>query len=187
MLTRNKNIIGFAILGLSFAFIAPAISAKGDGQKAISRHLRSKYQAKKVKVPFMWLAKLAVRVVRPAGVKSFSITMFEDLSFTRDDSGSLGREIPLVMQNALGEDWNPVIRVRSKEGGHLYAYMQEAGENVNLMVVSIDKKEASIIRLKFNADRLIEFINNPKIFGVSIGDPDKKPDDAPQIGTEKKN
>ena len=41
------------------------------------------------------------------------------------------------------------------------------------MFVSIDKDEAAVIRATFDADKLAEFINNPKIFGISLNDHDQ--------------
>ena len=76
-MTKNKTIIIAAVLLLLFTFAAPSTQAKGSGEyDAIVQHLKTKFKAKKVRVPFMWLARFAVSVVRPAGVKSFSVTLF---------------------------------------------------------------------------------------------------------------
>ena len=60
------------LLLLAFASAAPAVYGGGGHEyKSIVQHLRTKYQAKKVKIPFLFLARFAVSVVRPAGVKEF--------------------------------------------------------------------------------------------------------------------
>ena len=49
-----------------FAFPTPAAGpAKTSEYKSIVRHLKTKYRAKKVKIPMMWLARFAVSVVKP--------------------------------------------------------------------------------------------------------------------------
>jgi hypothetical protein len=178
---RNKKLITLIFFVIAFALFVPSgFAQKRDGFKAISKHLETNYQAKKVKIPFMWLAKLAVKVVRPAGVKSFDVTMFENLSFKRAD---LDREMQLAMQDSLGSDWSPVIRVRSREGEQVYMYLHDEGENVKVMFVAIDKTNATVVRAKFNADKFVEFLNNPKIFGFSIGDEKKQTE--PEISENK--
>ena len=65
----------------------------------------------------------------------------------------------------------------------LYVY-GEAGDNIRLTLVTIDKAQAAIIRATFSPERLVEFTNDPKIFGMSLGDkkvpaaPVDKPADA---------
>jgi hypothetical protein len=167
----KRNIILSAVLLSVFAFAIQTANAQGKAYKEIVNHLQSNYQAKKVKIPFMWLAKIAVKVVRPAGVKSFDVTLFENLTFKR---ATLDTEMQSALKNSLGEEWSPIIRIRSKDGEQVYAYMKEEGDNVRLMLVSIDKDNATVVRAKFNADKFIEFLNNPKIMGISIGD--NKPD-----------
>jgi hypothetical protein len=51
--------------------------------------------------------------------------------------------------------------------------MREAGNNIRLMMVAIDKEGAAIIRATFSPERLADFINDPKIFGMSLKDGDK--------------
>lgn len=169
-MTGKKLILSFFILALLVVGLQTA-NAQGKGYDKIVQHLQTNYQAKKVKIPFLWLAKIAVKVVRPAGVKSFDVTLFENLSFKRS---TLDLEMQSAMNNSLGADWSPVIRIRSKEGEQVYAYMKDEGENVRLMLVAIDKDNATVVRAKFNADKFIEFLNNPRIMGIKLGD--DKPD-----------
>ncbi len=119
----------------------------------------------------IWLARFAVRVVRPVGVKSFSVTMFEDLKFSRE---TLDSEMQAAMKNSFGTDWSPILRVRSRTGEQVYMYMREAGNSVKIMVVTIDKKQAAVIRATFNPEKLADFVNNPKIFGISLDDKDQQ-------------
>jgi hypothetical protein len=148
-----------------FTFSAPPANAKPSEYQLIVKHLKSKYQAKKVKIPFLWFARFAVTVVRPAGVKSFSVTLFEGLKFSRE---TLDAEMQAALRNSFSEEWSPIVRVRSRDGQQVYMYMREAGGSVRISVVTIDHQQAAIVRATFNPDKLAEFINDPKIFGISL-------------------
>lgn len=176
---RNRILAAFALLLIVISFTSVETKAGSDESKAIAKHLKSKYKAKKVKIPFMWLARFAVGVVRPAGVKSFSVTLYEDLQFSKE---TLDMEMQKAMRSALSPEWTPIIRVRSREGQQVYMYMREAGKNVRLMLVTIENNQAAVIRAKFNPEKLAEFINDPKIFGISLGE--NTPSDE---STENKN
>ncbi|MGI8787082.1 MAG: hypothetical protein ACR2HG_04880 [Pyrinomonadaceae bacterium] len=171
MIIKKKITMAAALLFLAFSFTAPPANAKGGEYKEIVNHLKTKYKAKKVSIPFMFLARFAVSVVRPAGVKSFSVTLFEDLKFSRE---SLDKEMQTAMRNSFGEDWSPIFHVRSRMGQQAYMYMREAGGNVKITLVTIDKNEAAVIRATFSPERLADFINDPKIFGISLDDKDKQ-------------
>ncbi len=153
------------------AFAATPAIAKSNEFDNVARHLKSKYRAKKVRMGFVWLARLAVRVVRPAGVKSFNVTLYEDLKFSRD---TLDLEMQAVMRDSFGPEWTSVFRVRSRDGQQAYMYMREDGKNIKIGLVTIDKENAAVIRATFSPEKLVEFINNPKIMGVSLDDGDKR-------------
>ncbi len=189
MLRRKNIFIWLTFLTLAITFAVPSANAKGGEYKAVVKHLKTKYQAKKVKIPFVWLARFAVSVVRPAGVKSFSVTIFEDLKFSRE---TLDEEMQTAMRNSFSADWSPILRVRSRTGEQVYMYMREAGKSVKLAVVTIDKKQAAVVRATINPDKLAEFINNPKIFGITLDDnkqpaTDKSSEQKENVVTEEKN
>ena len=194
MLMRKKIFIAAIFPILAFTFAAPAAAAAaaaaanakgGNEYDRIVKHLKTKYRAKKVSIPFLWLARAAVRVVRPAGVKSFNITLFENLQFSRD---TLDQEMQAAMRNSFSADWSPIFHVRSREGEQVYMYMREDGKDVRLALVTINKNQAAFVRARFSPEKLAEFVNNPKIFGISLSDnkrqasireEDSKPEENP--------
>ncbi|HUR98008.1 MAG TPA: hypothetical protein VMZ26_08100 [Pyrinomonadaceae bacterium] len=177
MLKRKTSVACLLVL-IVFAVMAPtSTDAKTSEYKSIVRHLKTKYRAKKVNVPLMWLARFAVSMVRPAGVKSFSVTLFEDLKFSRE---TVDKEMQSVLRSSFTAEWSPILRARSAEGQQAYMYMREDGKNVKIALVTIDKENAAVIRATFSPDRLAEFMNDPKVFGISLNEKTTVKEEAPK-------
>ena len=67
---KEKYLMASLLFFLAIAFAAIPVEAKKPSEyDSIVAHLKTKYRAKKVKVPFLWLARFAVSVVKPAGVE----------------------------------------------------------------------------------------------------------------------
>ena len=170
MTIKKRLIAALGFLLLMSAFAASPVNAqakKVNEYKSIVKHLKTRYKAKKVSIPMMWLARAAVKVARPVGVQSFSLTMFENLQFT---SATLDAEMRSMMKNSFGADWSSVYHGSSRDGQQSYMYMRDEGKSINMTLVTINKDQAAVIRARFHPDKFIEFLNDPKIFGVSIGD-----------------
>jgi len=167
MIRSTRLVTMFSLLMLVFASAAPALYAKPDDFDAIKNHLKSKYDAKKVSVPFMWLARAAVKVVRPAGVKSFSVTIFEDLKFSRQ---TLDKEMRDAMRRSFAPEWSSILNVRSRDSEQVYMYMREDGKNIKIALVTIGGSDAVVVRATFCPEKLAEFINDPKVLGISLDD-----------------
>ncbi len=166
MFRLNKSHVGLVLLVFTFAVFAPSANAKnGNEFDAVCNHLKSRYQAKKVKIPFLWLARAAVGIIRPAGVKSFKVTIFRELNFSKD---VLHGEMQRVMSDAFSDEWTPILRVRSRDGNQVYMNMREEGSNVKILVVNFNRDEAVVVRAKFSPEKLAKFIENPRIFGISL-------------------
>ena len=167
MIPRKHLLAALCFLAFAIIVSSPVAHAKTSEYEKIVKHLKTNYRAKKVNIPFMWLAKFAVKVVRPAGVKSFNVTLFQDLQFSRD---TLDLEMRTALENSFGPEWTPVFRVRSRNGQNAYMYLREDGKNVKITVVTVEKNEAAVIRATFSPEKLAQFINEPKIFGISLSD-----------------
>ncbi|HEX8196666.1 MAG TPA: hypothetical protein VF571_10805 [Pyrinomonadaceae bacterium] len=173
----------FASILLVMFIAAPVtnVYAGGKEYEAVVKHLKTKYKAKKVKIPMIWLARFAVRMVRPAGVKSFSITTFENLQFTRE---TLDVEMQMALKNSFSALWSPVFRVRSRKGEQAYMYAREDGNSVKVMVVTINEDKATVIRAAFSPEKLADFVNDPKIMGISLDDNKHNADNKPAESKE---
>jgi hypothetical protein len=168
MQLRNRIFIATLLMLFPLSFSAAAAGPRKTSEyKSVVRHLKTKYHAKKVTIPFVWLARFAVSIARPAGVKSFSVTLFEDLKFSKE---TIDKEMQAALRSSFDSEWNPIFRTRSAEGQQAYMYMREDGKNVKLALITIDKENAAVIRATFSPDRLAEFINDPKIFGINLND-----------------
>ena len=170
---QKRFLVSFLFLILAFSLVAPNAEARGNEFDAVCKHLKTRYKAKKVKIPFMWLARAAVSIVRPAGVKSFKVTIFKNLNFSDD---TLHSEMKSVMSEAFSSDWSPILRIRSRDGEQIYMNMRESGKNIKILAVKIEEDEAIVVRAKFSPDRLVKFVENPKIFGIALNDINDKDD-----------
>lgn len=165
MTKRKRYFIYVLALVVALSFNYTTASAKDLPFDAIAKHLKSQYKAKRRKIPLMGLANFAVKIIRPAGVKSIKVAIFEEL----DHAPAAGdNELNLILRNALSPDWRPLVRVRSRTGEQTYVYATEEGKSVKLMVVNIDRDEAVIARVKLNPDKLKDFLENPKILGIPL-------------------
>lgn len=184
MFEQRRFIIATVLLLSIFAFASSNALAGGKEYEKVVKHLKTKYQAKKVKIPMIWLARFAVRMVRPAGVKSFSVTTFENLKFSPE---TLNAEMQSALKNSFSEDWSPIFRARSRTGQQAYMYMREAGSSIKVMVVTIEEAKATIIRAAFSPEKLVDFMDNPKVLGISLDDDKQEADNkAPENKEEAK-
>jgi hypothetical protein len=153
-----------ALLSLSFA----TARAEDREFKAIAAHLTTRYQAKRKRIPFLGLANLVVKMVRPAGVKSFKVAIFENLNQAADINHA---ELNTVIRGALDDTWQPLVRVFSrKKGEQVFVYVRNEGENMKLMVVSLEQTEAFVARVKLSPARLAKWMENPEILGFSLAE-----------------
>jgi hypothetical protein len=166
MLTKRKRYFIYALaLAVLLSGSNSTASAKDPAFDAITRHLKSQYKAKKRGIPFMGLARFAVKIIHPAGVKSVKVAIFEEL----DHAPAAGNnELSAIMRNSLSPEWQPLVRIRSRDGEQMYVYATEEGRNVSLLVVTIDGSDAVVARVKLSPERLKAFLENPKILGISL-------------------
>lgn len=182
---RPKRVFIHALILLTVLSIGyqTASAQSNKGFDAITKHLKTRYQAKKRSIPFFGLAKFAVRIIKPAGVKSIDVSLFEDLKNTNELPDN---ELSGMMRNALSAEWQPLVSVRSRNGDQVYVYATEAGRDLKLAVLVINQREAALARVKINPDALRKFLDDPNILGISLGDNSQAQARQPQPGESEK-
>ncbi|HEY6186384.1 MAG TPA: hypothetical protein VIW80_01810 [Pyrinomonadaceae bacterium] len=166
-MTKRKRWL-ICIIVLAVLLPASLVTARAEDREfqAISTHLKARYQAKRKRIPFLGLANFAVKIVRPAGVKSIKVAFFEKL---KDYSNINHAELNTVIRAALDERWQPLVRVYSRKGGEqMFAYVSQEGQDVKLMVVSLQQNEAFIARVKLNPLTLAKWMEKPEIMGIPL-------------------
>jgi hypothetical protein len=151
----------FALLFLLCLAAAPTL-AKDSDFDAVVKSVKADCGGRKMRVPFLGLAGFATKLVRPAGVKSFKLAVFEDVSV--GDSRALGEDL----KRSLGDGWTPLVRARTREG-RAYVYYRESGHDLKLIVVALDDGQATVARVMLNPQALARFAEDPKILGISLG------------------
>lgn len=128
---------------------------------AVVRALDAEKGVKKVWIPFLGVARLAVRMVRPEGVRDFQLATFEGA-----DNVDPAR-LQQLMQEKLGKGFVPLVRVWSKKGGKKqewsFIYVRaHAGDRVELVILAHDDEDTALVRVDVDAAVLARQLDEPR-------------------------
>lgn len=171
-----------AITGLIIAtiFFAPLTSsfARGDDFDAIVKAIEQFYHVKHESLPLlaragMKGARAVARVKggdykRIADAGSVRLVFFEDQEFN-----SHGRiaGFKASIQTALSEAWSPLIATLSaKDEEQTYIYIREAGAKFHVLVVTIERREATVVEATVAPDVLAALMKDPGDMGKTLTD-----------------
>ena len=169
MTTRTKA-LPLGIIAVILISLAPSSARAGDNSfSSVVRHIKSSYRAKQQGFfGAMMLARFAVRVVRPAGVKNFKVVLLKDLDFSDKPGRS---DFQAAARNVISNEWQPMVQYNSmKQNQYTHVYYTQEKDNVKLLVVTLQKDQAIIVQAKFSPEKLSKFIDDPRIMGISLKD-----------------
>ena len=171
-----------AITGLIIATIvwAPLTGtlARGDDFDAVVRAIEQFYHVKHQSLPLLARAGMkGARTVarvrggdykRIADAGSVRLVFFEDQEFN-----SRGRiaGFKASIQNALNEAWSPLIATLSaKDEEQTYIYIRDAGAKFHVLVVTIERREATVVEATLAPDVLATLMKDPSEMGKTLTD-----------------
>ena len=169
-----------AITGLIIATIlcAPLTStfARGDDFDAVVKAIEQFYHVKHQSLPLLARAGMkGARTVarvrggdykRIADAGSVRLVFFEDQEFN-----SQGRiaGFKASIQNALNEAWSPLIATLSaKDEEQTYIYIRDAGAKFHVLVVTIERREATVVEATVAPDALATLMKDPGEMGKTL-------------------
>ncbi len=152
------------LLLLLQTFQASAAAQAGD-YNAVVKLVENFYHVKHKGLPI--LARVGMRVARPDGVKSVKLATFENQDFSSDGQS----DFYTAMKRTLSAEWRPLVQVRSRrDGAQTYIFMREAGERVNVLLVTIERRDATVLQAEVSPQSLIKWMQNPEETSRSVID-----------------
>lgn len=155
------------IAALTFA---PHVAAAGDDSfSSVVKHIKTNYKAKQQGFfGMVTFARLAVKIVKPAGVKNFKVAMLRELDYSRGPRPGQS-EFHEFIRSKIDPVWSPLVEYSSpREKKWTYVYSSRDKQDVRVLVVTMQEEQAFIVQTKFSPEKLIEFMNDPKIMGISL-------------------
>lgn len=166
----SKRLLTRLSLIVMLVTLAPVVSFAGDESfSQVVKHIKSSYRAKQQGFfGAMMLARFAVKLVKPAGVKNFKVVLLRDLDYTEAPDPRNG-QFHAFIQTKIDPRWAPLVQYSSpRERQWTYVFITQEKEDVKLLVVTLQRKDAVVLQTKFSPAKLVEFMNNPQIMGISL-------------------
>lgn len=173
----RKTFTFLATIALAVA-IPFAVRAEGDGFNVTVRVIEQFYHVKHQNIPVlaragMKAAKTAAKIrggeyKRLAEAGSIRVAFFEEVTF--DSHGEIAG-FRAALQKALTEDWSPFVQVlepRTEEQN--YVYLRDAGKNFHVLIITIEKHEATVVQASVAPGILAQLLKNPEETGKALLD-----------------
>lgn len=106
---------------------------------------------KPVHIPFFGLARFVVHVGHPGGASDLHLAVFENTHLPPVRFRQL-------LDSTAGPAWNPIVRVRSRNGELTNIYAREEGKHLRLLICASEATETTLVEVRIQPDRLMEVV-----------------------------
>ncbi len=162
-----------AIVLALLVFSIPA-HAGDDDFKSVVKMIEQFYRVKHQGIPFLAKAGMKVGTTvakikggeakRIAEAGSIKLAVFEDQAFNGDFM-----KFRASLNGALNDTWMPLIQTLSaKSAEQNYIYLKNAGETYDVLVITIEEREATVVQVTVSAKNLALLLKDPEGTGKSI-------------------
>ena len=153
---------------------ANVAQAKGDDFNSVVKMIEQFYRVKHVGLPFlakagMKVATTAARIKggearRIAEAGSVKLAVFEDQAFNGDVI-----RFRSSLNEALNITWMPLVQTLSAaENEPVYIFLKDAGDKFNVLVITIDQRDATVVQVTLSPKNLALLLKDPEGTGKAI-------------------
>jgi hypothetical protein len=153
-------------------------SADRDGFSDAVKLIEQFYHVKHQNIPL--LARAGMKAVKTAAkmrggeyrklaeAGSVRVAFFEDQTF--DSRGQIA-SFKSAMQHALTEPWSALVQTLTpKTEEQTYVYVRDAGKNFHVLVITIERNEATVIQASVAPQIMAELLKHPDEMGKALTD-----------------
>src|SRR5215831_10922634 len=173
----SKTLTILALMALALSLPIPAC-AERDGFTESIKVIEQFYHVKHQNVPL--LARAGVTAVKTAAkirggeykklaeAGSVRAAFFEEQIF--DSHGQIA-SFKSAIQHALGDDWSALVQTLApKTEEQTYVYTRDAGKNFHVLIITIEKHEATVVQATVAPEILAQLLKNPDEMGKALTD-----------------
>jgi len=175
-----KRLITRLSITVTLLTLAPTAALAGDESfSSVVKHIKSNYHGKQQGFfGAMVVARFAVKMIKPAGVKNFKLVYLKDLDYSEAPNPTSG-QFNAFIQSKIDPGWTPLIQYSSpRERQWTYVYIAREHDDVKVLVVTLQKQDAVVLQTKFSPAKLVEFMNNPQIMGITLNNENRRDNQA---------
>lgn len=175
---RTTLTIAGLVVAVLLGGYEPNSLARGDGFNDAVRTIEQFYHVKHRNIPL--LARAGMKAVRTAArikggdykrladAGSIRVVFFEDQNF--DSRGQIA-SFKTNLQGALISEWSPLVQTLApKAEEQTYIYLRDAGAKFSLLVVTIERHEATVVQATVSPEILAELMKDPGEMGKALTD-----------------
>jgi hypothetical protein len=97
---------------------------------------------------------------------SIKLAVFENQKF---DSGSEFTRFRTLLIASLNKSWTPLIQTLSaRDGEQTYIFLRSAGDKFNVLLITIEPREATVVQVTVSAKNLALLMKDPDGMGKAI-------------------
>lgn len=137
---------------------AVALPLHADHFSSLARAIGAKKGVKRISIPFLGIARLAINIARPEGVYDFQLATFEG-------NGKLNAwEFEPIMRKLETQGYRPLVKVWSRKGewSFIYAKPRTGGKRLELYVLTHDSSDTVLVRVDVDADQVGKYLDEPR-------------------------
>ena len=167
------------VLTISLALAWPICArADRDGFNEAVKLIEQFYHVKHQNIPL--LARASMKAVKTAAkikggeykklaeAGSVRVAFFEEQTF--DSRGQIA-SFKSGVQNLLGDQWSALVQTLApKTEEQTYVYVRDAGKNFHVLVITIERREATVIQATLAPQILADLLKDPEGMGKAITD-----------------
>ena len=174
-----KKVLVTIGLFVSLAMALPSpVRADRDGFSEAVKTIEQFYHVKHQNIPL--LARAGVKAVKTAAkirggeykklaeAGSVRVAFFEDQKF--DSHGQIA-SFKSAMQATLAADWSALVQTLApKTEEQTYVYIRDAGKDFHVLIITIEKTEATVVQATVAPQILAELLKSPDEMGKALTD-----------------
>lgn len=153
-------------------------SANRDGFDDVVKAIEHFYHVKHQNIPL--LARAGMKAVRTAAkirggeykriaeAGSLRVAFFEDQTF--DSRGQIAA-FKASVQSTLSQNWSALVQMLApKDEEQTYVYVRDAGQKFHVLVITIERHEATVVQATVSPQILADLVKNPDGMGKALTD-----------------